>query len=100
MENWATKILSLIKGNGQKQIKMNYLINGQTTLYVIKKFIPESHSNICGSYCLSPLAASMLEVYLGIMLIVTPVSKASFLVDKENARRLSNDATTLKRLAI
>jgi len=83
--------LSLVKKKKKKQgkkKKKNKLINfGQKTLYVIKKVIPEAHSNICGSYSLVPLAPSTPEVFLRIMLVVTPVTKASFLVDKVDAGR-------------
>ena len=39
-----------------------------------------------------PLAPSLPKVCLGIMVVVTSVFKALFLVDKTDATRLSNDA--------
>ena len=95
---------SLIKGNGHKQIKKSHLIKigcfSQKTLYVIKKVISKAHSNICGSYTLVPLAPSMSEVCLGIIVTVTPISRASFLINKTDSRRLSDNATGLRRIAI
>jgi len=94
--------LSLIKQNGGKKIKKNYLIKigrfGRTALYVIRTVILEAQSNICVSYSLVPLAPSVPDVCLGIMFAVTLVSKVPFLVDKIYARRLSNDATGLRHL--
>ena len=90
---------SLIKRSGRKQIKKSYLIKfggfSRTALYVIKKVISKAHSNIHGSYSLVPLAPCMSKVYLGIILTVTFVSKALFLINKTDARRLLDDATGL-----
>jgi len=47
-----------------------------------------------------PLALFISKVCLKIMLTVAPVSKALFLVDKTDVRRLSNDTTGLRCLAI
>jgi len=47
-----------------------------------------------------PLAPSMPKVCLGIRLVVTPATKTPFLVNKSDARRLSNDATEFRRLDI
>ena len=95
---------SLIKWKRQKQIKRSYLIKiarfSQTTLYVIKKVISKAHSNICDNCSLVLLVPFMSEVCLGIILTVTHISKASFLVNKTDARRLSDDATRLRRLVI
>ena len=95
--------MSLIKEQ-RKKIKKIYLIKfgrfGQTTLYVIKKVVLEAYSSIYGSYNLVSLAPSMFEVCLGIMLVVTPITKALFLIDKTNAKKLLNDATKLKCLDI
>jgi len=95
---------SLIKWKRQKQIKRSYLIKiarfSQTTLYVIKKVISKAHSNICDNCSLVLLVPFMSEVCLGIILTVTHISKASFLVNKTDARRLLDDSTRLRRLVM
>jgi len=40
----------------------------------------------------------MPEACLGIMLVVTPIIKALFLIDKTDAKTLLNDATRLRHV--
>jgi len=94
--------LFAIKKIGGEKIKKNYLIKfgqlNQTALYIIKKVIPEAHSNIYRSHSLVPFAPSMLEVCLGIMLTVTLVSKAHFLPIRQmpkDSSMMSPDSVTL-----
>jgi len=52
------------------------------------------------SYSLMPLAPSMFEVFLEIVVTVASIFEAIFLINKTDARRLSNVAIRLRRLTI